>query len=255
MQKITKYVLLDIMRNRFMMAYTLLLAVISFSLFMLEDSAEKALLGLMNVVIFLIPLVSLVFSTIYLYNAAEFIELMLSQPIRRRVLLTRMYSGLAIAFMVATLAGMGLPVLLYGTSLQGLLLLLSAILLSLIFSAIALLASVLTRDKARGIGLALLLWVYFAFIFDGLVLMILFQFADYPLETPMIVMAMLNPVDLVRIFLLLQIDMSAMLGFTGAVFQKYFGNLPGMLISTGVMLLWMLLPLWWAVKRFNKRDL
>jgi Cu-processing system permease protein len=238
-----------------MIAYTILLMVISFSLFMLEDTAEKALLGMMNVVLFIIPLVSLVFSTIYLYNASEFVELMLSQPVRRKVLLSRIFSGLAFSFIIATLMGMGLPVLLYGATVQGLLLLISAMLLSLIFTSVALLASVVTRDKARGIGIALLLWVYFAFVFDGLVLMVLFQFADYPLEIPMIGMAMLNPVDLVRIFMLLQIDMSAMMGFTGAVFQKYFGSTAGQVISLIVMLIWMMIPLLLAVKKFNKRDL
>jgi Cu-processing system permease protein len=238
-----------------MIAYTVLLLVISFSLFMLEDSPEKAMLGLMNVVLFIVPLVSLVFATIYLYNASEFIELMLSQPVRRKVLLNRIFAGLAFSFLVATLAGMGLPILIYGATMQGLMLLLSAVFLSLIFTSVALLASVVTRDKARGIGIALLLWVYFAFVFDGLVLLVLFQFADYPLEVPMIGMAMLNPVDLVRIFMLLQIDMSAMMGFTGAVFQKYFGSMTGQAVSVLVMLLWMMIPLILAVRKFNKRDL
>jgi Cu-processing system permease protein len=255
MQKITKYVLLDILRNRFMIAYTLVLLLISFSLFMLEDNPQKALLGLMNVVLFIVPLVSLIFSTIYLYNASEFVELMLSQPIKRKVLLTRMYGGLSLSFMAATLVGIGIPMLIYSPSLPGLILLLAGVLLSIVFSAVALLASVLTRDKARGIGVALLLWVYFSFIFDGLVLMLLFQFADYPLETPMIVLAMMNPIDLARIFLLLQVDMSAMLGFTGALFQKFFGSVSGMLISGFVLLLWIIIPLYLSVRQFNKRDL
>lgn len=255
MKKITKYVLLDILRNRFVIAYFSILALISFSLFLLEDNPDKALLGIMNVVLFIVPLVSLVFSTIYLYNASEFIELMLSQPIRRRVLLARMFLGLSFSLVVAVLLGIGLPVLIYGFSVQGLVLILSGVLLSVVFSAIALLASVITRDKARGIGLALLLWVYFSFIFDGLVLLLLFQFADYPLETPMIVLGMMNPIDLARIFLLLQIDMSAMLGFTGAVFKEFFGSTSGMLVAVLVLIMWMALPLWLAIRKFNKRDL
>lgn len=255
MQKITKYVLLDILRNRFMIAFTVVLLLITLSLFMLEDNPQKALLGLMNVVLFILPLVSLVFSTIYLYNASEFIELMLSQPIRRRVLLTRMYGGLSLSFMAASLLGIGIPILIYSPSIPGIVLLMAAVLLSIVFSAVALLASVLTRDKARGIGVALLLWVYFSFIFDGLVLMLLFQFADYPLETPMIALSMMNPIDLARIFLLLQVDMSAMLGFTGALFQKFFGSVSGMLISLSVLLLWVGLPLYISVRKFNSRDL
>lgn len=255
MKKITKYVLLDILRNRFVLAYFLILLLISFSLFMLEDNPDKALLGIMNVVLFIIPLVSLIFSTIYLYNASEFIELMLSQPIRRSILLTRMFMGLSLSLVVAVILGIGLPVLIFSQSVQGAVMVLSGVILSVVFSALALLASVVTRDKARGIGVALLLWVYFSFIFDGLVLLLLFQFADYPLETPMIVISMLNPIDLARIFLLLQIDMSAMLGFTGAVFQEFFGSMAGMAIALSVLLAWMTVPLLIAIRKFNKRDL
>ena len=54
--------------------------------------------------------------------------------------------------------------------------------LTLVFTSIAFWASVKARDKARGIGFALLLWFYFALIYDGLILLILFTFSDYPLE-------------------------------------------------------------------------
>jgi Cu-processing system permease protein len=255
MQKITKYVLIDILRNRFVMAYTTVLLLISFLLFGMEDSPQKALLGLMNVVLFIIPLISLIFSTIYLYNTSEFIELMLCQPIRRKTLLVRIYAGLALSLIIATFMGIGIPVLIYAPGPEGLVQISAALILSLVFSGLALLSSILTRDRARGIGAALLLWIFFAFIFDGLVLMLLFQFADYPLEKPMIAMALMNPIDLARIFMLLQADMSAMLGFTGAIFQKFFGSALGMAISLAILFLWGMLPLWLSVKKFKNRDL
>jgi Cu-processing system permease protein len=61
-------------------------------------------------------------------------------------------------------------------------LLVAALILTAVFVALAILASVVTRDKAKGIGVSILIWVYFAIIFDGLVLFIIFQFSDYPLE-------------------------------------------------------------------------
>jgi len=100
--------------------------------------------------------------------------------------------------------------------------LLTGMLLSVIFVSIALLASVKTRDKARGIGLSILLWFYFSIIFDGLVLFILFQFQDYPLEKPMIIFSFLNPIDLGRIQILLKMDISALMGYTGAIFKDFF---------------------------------
>jgi len=63
--------------------------------------------------------------------------------------------------------------------------------------------------------------VIFSILFDGLVLFLLFQFADYPLEKFMVGISGLNPVDLTRVLVLLQLDISAMMGYTGAVFKDF----------------------------------
>ena len=78
MQKIVKYVMVDILRSRVVLSYTIILLVITLTIFNLEDSASKGLLSLLNIVLFIVPLVSIIFSTIYIYNSAEFIELLVS---------------------------------------------------------------------------------------------------------------------------------------------------------------------------------
>jgi Cu-processing system permease protein len=255
MKKIIKYILLDILKNKIIIAYTTLLLVVALSLFMLEDNSAKAMLGLLNICLIIVPLVSIIFCTIYLYNCNEFIELLVAQPIRRNRLLTGVYLGLVISLLLATALGIGIPVLLYNPNASGLTLVLTAAALSIVFASLALLAAVLTRDKAKGIGLAMLLWFYFSFIYDGLVLMILFQFADYPMEKPMLAMSMLNPIDLGRIILLLQLDISAMMGFTGALFRDFFGSNQGIISAVALMVLWMGIPAFIAIRKFNKKDL
>ena len=84
MSKIAKYVVLDILRNRIVIAYTILLLLISFSVFSLEDNVEKGVLSLINLVLLIVPLVSIIFSTIYVYNSTEFIELLVAQPVKRK---------------------------------------------------------------------------------------------------------------------------------------------------------------------------
>lgn len=255
MKKIIKYILLDILKNKIIIAYTTLLLVVSLSLFMLEDNSAKAMLGLLNICLIIVPLVSIIFCTIYLYNSNEFIELLVAQPIRRNRLLTGVYLGLVTSLLLATALGIGIPVLLYNPNVSGLTLVLTAAALSIVFASLALLAAVFTRDKAKGIGLAMLLWFYFSFIYDGLVLMILFQFADYPMEKPMLAMSMLNPIDLGRIILLLQLDISAMMGFTGALFRDFFGSNQGIISAVALMVLWMCIPTFIAIRKFNKKDL
>jgi Cu-processing system permease protein len=174
MTKIVKYVMADIIRNRIVLLYTAFLFIISFSMFSLEDNNSKALLSLLNLILIIVPLVSIIFATIYVYNSAEFIELLVSQPLKRKTIWLSLFTGLAGSLSLAFLTGVGIPVLLYQANAIGIMMIAMGLLLSIIFVAIAMLAVVITRDKARGIGAAILLWLYFSLLFDGLILFLLF---------------------------------------------------------------------------------
>jgi Cu-processing system permease protein len=126
--------------------------------------------------------------------------------------------------------------------------------LTLVFVSLAFLASMLTRDKARAIGMALFLWLYFSLIYDGFVLWMVYSFSDYPLEKITLALIALNPVDLARIMMLLQLDIAALMGYTGAFYQDFFGSSLGIIFSSGTLLFWMALPLLAALRVFNKKD-
>ena len=255
MKKIIKYIMTDILRSRIMIIYTLVLLATSLSLFSLEDNANKGLLSLLNIVLIIAPLFSLLFSTIYIYNSAEFIELLVSQPLQRKNIWLSFSIGLALSLSLAFIIGIGMPVLIFQFNAIGFLLLLVGILLSIIFVAIALWAAVQIRDKAKGIGMAILLWMYFSLLFDGFVLFLLFQFSDYPLEKPMILVSALNPIDLGRILILLKLDISAMMGYTGAIFKDFFGTIAGVAIAFMTLALWIAIPLYYSTRKFNRKDL
>lgn len=255
MNKVIKYVWFDILQNKIVLAYTAFLLVVSFALFGMESNSGKALMSLLNIVLMVVPLISLVFTTIHFYNSYEFIELLLAQPINRSRLLLSEYAGVASSLVTAFLVGVGLPVLLLDGSATGAAVLWTGVSLTLVFVSLAFLASVLTRDKAKGIGLALMLWFYFALLYDGLVLSVLFTFSDYPLEKLMLVLTTLNPIDLGRIAIMLQMDISALMGYTGALYKDFFGSILGSVYSVAIMLLWAILPLYGAVRIFNKKDL
>ena len=255
MYKVIKYVIIDILRNKIVLAYTLFLFLISFTVFSFEDNTAKGLLSLLNLILFIVPLVSIIFSTIYIYNSSEFIELLLSQPLRRKQIWLSLFAGLSISFTLAFLIGCGIPLLFFEPTTTGFIMTFVGCLLSIIFVAIAMLAVVSTRDKAKGIGVAILLWLYFALIFDGLVLFLLFQFADYPLEKIMMIISALNPVDLSRIIILLRLDVSALMGYTGAVFKDFFGTDIGFIAALGILILWAMVPLQLSLHKFKRKDL
>lgn len=255
MIRISKYVLYDILRGRVMIAYTMFLLLVSFSFFQLEEDSAKAMLSLMNIILIVVPLVSMVFSTIHYYNSYEFIELMLSQPVSRTKIIVSEYTGTVLSLASGYLIGVGLPVFIYNFTDTGIALVFVGLVLTVIFCSLAFLASVKSRDKTRGVGAALMLWFYFALIYDGLILLVLFAFSDYPLEKLTLLLSSLNPIDLARIFIMLKLDISALMGYTGATYKEFFGSGLGTAYTVGVMLLWVAVPLLFAVRSFRKKDL
>lgn len=255
MGKISKYVIFDLIRNRTVISYLVVLLAISFTLFSLDANPVKGILGLLNVSLLIIPLMSIIFGTIYYYNSAEFMELLLTMPIKRSRILISVYFGLAVALSIAVVLGMGIPILIYSPNAIGLTMVVTAVALTWVFVSIALLASVMTRDKAKGIGLVILLWLYFSLIYDGLLLFVLLTFSDYPMENWMVGLSALNPIDLARIFILLELDISAIMGYTGAIYREFLGTSTGMLFALVMLVIWVLVPLLLAVRRFRKKDI
>ncbi len=64
----------------------------------------------------------------------------------------------------------------------------------------------------------------------------------------------LNPVDLGRVLPLLQLDTAALMGYTGAVFERFFGGALGEAVTTMALLFWCVGPLLLAHRVFRRKD-
>lgn len=255
--KIFKYELNNVIRSRWVIFYSIFFLAVSYALFSFTGDSSKAILSLMDITIIIIPLVSVIFGTIYLYNSREFIEMMLCQPIDRRSLFFGVYLGTAFPLAGAFALGTILPFIFFGSLNQlGLLLLLLIIgvTLTFIFLSISFLISVRNDDKVKGLGFSILVWLFLSIIYDGIILFITYYFQDYPLEKPVLFLSLLNPVDLGRIIFLLKFDISALMGYTGAVFQKFFGTDSGTGISSLFLILWIFVPLFLSLYSFKRKD-
>jgi Cu-processing system permease protein len=255
MIRIAKYVLYDILRNRFVMLYTLFLLLVTFSMFSLDSDPGKAILSLLNIILLVVPLVSIIFTTIHFFNSYEFIELLLSQPVNRKTIYFAEYFSISLALSVAYLIGVALPLLIFNFSESSIYLIMAGLLLTFVFVALAFAASVSTRDKAKAIGVALLFWFYFTLIYDGLILYVIYSFSDYPLDKVTLTLVSLNPIDLARIIILLKLDLSALMGYTGAFYKNFFGSSLGVVYSILFLLIWTLAPLMLAMRKFVKKDI
>jgi len=256
--KVLKYQARDAMRSRWLIAYGLFFALVAEGLLRFGGDPVKAQVSLINVVLLVVPLVAVVFGTVYLYNAREFVELLLGQPVERRQLYGGLYLGLAIPLASTFGAAVAIPFAVRGLDPAGwsalAVLVAAGIVLTLVFAGIATLIAVRCEDRLRGLGTAIGAWLLLTVVYDGVVLFILSAFSSYPLERATLGLMMANPIDIARLALLVRFDGTALMGYTGAVFLNFFSGPEGVAIALLALSVWIALPIVLGARAFERKD-
>ncbi len=255
---IFRFVFIDGLQSKWAIAYLLFFALSTYALIYFTGSFTRSMVSIMNIVILVSPLVSTMMTSMYYFNKSDFLQLMLTQPVSRTQVFLGMYLGLAIPQVMAVsmglLLGMSVSISQVENILPLFLLMLIGAMLSLIFCALSMLLSAASKDRLMGVGLALFTWLFMAIIYDGCLLLYFLVFSEYPIEQHAILLTLLNPIDLSRVFVMLQLDISSLLGYSGAVFQKFFGTTAGIAVSLGAMGTWILSPLLLIIRMSNRKD-
>lgn len=254
MWKVYKYTLIDLLRNKFVAGWLIILLAVSLGLFQLEEEPVKAMLSLSQVLLALVPLISMIFAIVYLYDALEFTELLAVQPLRRSKILGGQLLALGTALVMGLWLGAGIPLMSFYPDGASAMLLMACTMLSLVFVVLGAWVAISNREKARGVGLGLVLWFLFVLVYDAVLLWVMFAFGEYPIEPWIVPMAALNPIDLGRIVVLLKVDLAAMMGYTGAVYEKVFGGAKGILLAVTALGVWVAVPGVFAFKAFRRKD-
>ncbi len=259
MLKIFKYSFYDLSRSKWIYLYLAFYLISAFALLYLNNDLHAGITNLMNIVLILCPLISIIFGTMYSYNSRDFTELLVSQPIRRHSIFLGQYLGLGMTLAVSFALGIGIPFIAYGILVSAQIfnfavLLMSGVALTFIFTGIAFWVSISSENKIKGFSISIFIWLFMAVIYDGLFMLSLFVFNDYPLETLSISASIFNPIDLSRILVLLKLDAAALLGYTGAVFNKFFGAAHGIAITAVSLVLWIFIPVYFYMRTGEKKD-
>lgn len=259
MFKILKYSFYDLIRSSWSYVYLLFYLALGFTLLFLNNDLSKAVITLMNIIIVLVPLIGTIFGIMYYYNAREFTELLIAQPIRRSSIFMGQFLGVALSLSFSLIIGLGLPFVLYGlfkspAILDFVLLLYVGAFLTFIFTALSLNIAIANENRIKGFGFAILMWLFFAVLYDGIFLLSLIALEEYPLDTFSLFATMLNPIDLSRTLILLKLDISALMGYTGAVFKSFFGTKLGFGLSILMLTLWTVVPAFIFLRKANKKD-
>ena len=255
----------DRMRNRWVLAVALVFTVFSLVIAYFGGaqqgavgfrSIEFTIASLVSLVIYLIPLIALLlgFDAIVGERERGSLDLLLALPITRLELLLGKYLGLAAALTLSTLAGFGLVAVLLFQQLSwaGLYhyagFMLSSVLLGLAFLSLAVLLSVLARDRTRASGLAIALWFFFVLVFDLLLLGTLVGTGGRFGGETFAWLLLLNPADVFRILNVFSLDDVRTLYGLASIVPSSLGR---PVVLGGVMLAWIALPLAVARWRFK----
>ncbi len=220
-------------------------------------SLDYTIASLVSLVIYLLPLIALLlgFDAVVGERERGSLELLLAHPVSRLELLLGKYLGLAAALALSTFIGFALvggllwqqfgaaaTLLHYGGFVV------SSTLLGLSFLSLALLLSVLAKERTRASGLAIVLWFLFVLVFDLALLGALVATGGQWAGDWFAWLLLLNPTDVFRILNVFSLDQVGGLFGLGHLVPPAFGN-PWVMGST--LTAWIVLPLAAAVWRFK----
>lgn len=224
------------LRNRWLIIYSLsyLLLAISISPFSLSGlnilgmkAVGKVLSSLINLSLYLIPLISLSMSAISIVGDREtnFMEWIFSKPINEYHYIMGKFLGISAALSISTLIGFGLAswfVILFlppEDVTKYFQLMLIAISLTPVFIPIGLFISNMSKTRYQALGTAFFIWFFIVFIYD----LFIMGFIESTIKHPLIasIMGVSNPVEGVRLLMIRAIDPGlTFLGFTGVLILR-----------------------------------
>jgi Cu-processing system permease protein len=257
--KIFKYELHNMLRSKWLIGIAATLFAVTEALFRFGGEPGKTIASVMNVVLVVVPLLSVVLGTIYFYNSREFNELLLAQPVNRTSIYLGKLTGFAASLCLAYVVGIGLPFVIHSYGLREYISKIATLLcvgccFIVIFASLAFYAATRFEDKIKGLGVTLVVWFFLTVIWDGVILLFVHVFREYPYEPGLLALVFLNPIDLGRILILMQLDISALMGYTGAVFRNVFGAERGALLAAAAMVIYAAVPVGFGLRMFRAKD-
>lgn len=264
----------DGLRNRWVIAITLLLGIFALTLSFLGSAPTGAVktsplavtvVSLSSLTIFLIPLIALLLSYDSIVGEIDrgTMSLLLSYPVARHEVIIGKYLGHLAILALATALGYGVAGVLSQWATSGSFdlytwmpffgLIGSSILLGACFLAMGYLISTCVRDRATAAGIAIGVWLFFVLIYDMALLGALVADQGRFVTSDMVGWALLlNPTDIYRLINLTGFEATAQFsGMAGLTEQAQ----ASVTVLTGALLAWTVLPFIAAAALFQRKQI
>jgi hypothetical protein len=85
-------------------------------------------------------------------------------------------------------------------------------------------------------------------------LMVIAMTSGTAMEKSLIAASIANPIDLIRIALLTEFDVPALMGYTGTVFTRFFSAAGGMMVLGAAVIAWISAPLALGFISFERKN-
>lgn len=268
---IARHELMINMRNKWTLIFAVVFAVLVVGISYFGIVAEgfsgmenftRTSASMLNLVLYLVPLVSLTMGTLSFTGDNAIVELLFAQPVSRlEVLLGKLaglFSSLSISMMAGFLAAGSVILSFNGT--DGLLAYASFVLLSLvlalIFLCLAAAIAAANRRMSKAFGVSLFLWFFFVLFYDllalGTTVLLSGQSSNYFLFASLFG----NPVDMVRVATLIILDNVTIFGAAGAALLRFLGGpVASLILLVGGLGLWIAAPLCVAQILIQRQDI
>jgi Cu-processing system permease protein len=218
--------------------------------------------SLLNLVLYIVPLIALTMGTLSFTGDKGSTELLFSQPLSRAEVVLGKWLGLFFSIALSTMIGFSLAgiIVVTASGLEGLSryvsFVLLALALSLVFLSIAVFTSTISQRKSRAFGIALFLWFFFVLFYDLLALGGSLMFRGRSANVFLFFSLFGNPVDMVRVAVLILLDNVTIFGAAGAALMRFLG---GQAASMGLLVvglaLWILVPLALSTRMLRRQDI
>ncbi len=250
--KLIKYQIVDLISSRWFIFQFVFFTISSYILFNISGSFEKAILSIIILSIISLPLFSILLSSSYVYSSRNFIELLLTHPVKRNIIYLSSFLSLSSFTFIAYMLGILTSVIISGNFNVILFKYLFISSLALFpFITIGIFTSNQLEDRLKGTIILLFIYLNFTIIYDAIFLYLIIILSDWPIETLLTLIILLNPLDAIRIVSLLSLNLSDIFAFTDNLLLRYkhLYFFP-IILCLSYTLLFLIL----GIRKFERRD-
>ncbi|MEO0202504.1 MAG: NosY protein [candidate division WOR-3 bacterium] len=223
--KLMKYELFDIFKSKWLIFIFLFYSFIGYIFSYFGKELTRAILSHANVSLITLSLFSILFSSTYIYNNTKFIEFIITQPVKRKTIFISIFLSITLSLTISFSIGSFLPFFyFYSFNFNYLKILFLNCFIIPLFVSLGMFLAIIERDKLKGIGFAILIWLFTCALYDSILLYITIAFSSYPIEKIIIFLTLINPLDSFRLITLMDTGLYEIMGFVGKWLLKYFSN-------------------------------